>query len=110
MVSIWLTKVKGPERTLNMQKSASPSEADVLKGDRFWRGLLPVLLDAGGAQSGEAVLIDGKLPRKELVDGQRVAAAGLLKREQATTDRGNDFGFTANNPPFGPGRRQVRNR
>ena len=73
-------------------------------------GLLAVLLDAGGAQAGKAMLIDGKLPGKKFVDGQRVAAAGLLKGEQAAANRGNDFGFTANNPPFGPGRGQIRNR
>ena len=73
-------------------------------------GLLPVLLDAGGAQSCKAMLIDGKLPGKELVDGQRVAAASLLEGEQTAANRGNDFGLTANNPPFGPGRGQIRNR
>jgi hypothetical protein len=71
--------------------------------------LLPILLDSGGAQAGKAVLVDGKLPREELVDRQRVAAAGLLKGEQAAADCGNDFGFTANNPPFGSGRWQIRN-
>jgi hypothetical protein len=71
--------------------------------------LLAILLDAGGAQSGKAMLIDGKLPGKELVDGQRVAAASLLKGEQAAADRGNDFSLTANYPPFGPGRGQIRN-
>ena len=70
---------------------------------------MAVLLDAGGAQSGKAVLIDGKLPGKELVDGQRIAAASLLKGEQAAADCGNDFGLTANYPPFGPGRGQIRN-
>jgi hypothetical protein len=72
-------------------------------------GLLPILLDAGGAQSGKAMLIDGKLPGKELVDRQRVAAASLLKGEQSAANCGNDFGLTANNPPFGPGRGQIRN-
>jgi hypothetical protein len=71
--------------------------------------LLAILLDAGGAQSRKAMLVDGKLPGKELVDGQRVAAASLLKGEQAAADRGNDFGLTANNPPFSPGRGQIRN-
>ena len=70
---------------------------------------MAILLDAGGAQSGKAMLIDGKLPGKEFVDGQRVTAASLLKGEQAAADRGNDFGFTANNPPFGPGCGQIRN-
>jgi hypothetical protein len=72
-------------------------------------GLLAVLLDARGAKPGKAVLIDGKLPGKELVDRQRVAAASLLKGEQAAADRGNDFGLTANYPPFGSGRGQIRN-
>ena len=71
--------------------------------------LLAILLDAGGAQSRKAMLVDGKLPGEELVDGQRVAAASLLKGEQAAADRGNDFGLTANNPPFSPGRGQIRN-
>jgi hypothetical protein len=72
-------------------------------------GLLPILLDAGGAQSGKTMLIDGKLPGKELVDRQRVAAASLLEGEQSAANCGNDFGLTANNPPFGPGRGQIRN-
>jgi hypothetical protein len=72
--------------------------------------LLPVLLDAGGAQAGKAMLIDGKLPGKEFVDRQRVAAASLLEGEQAAANRGNDFGLPADNPPFGPGRGQIRNR
>jgi hypothetical protein len=71
--------------------------------------LLAILLDAGGAQSRKAVLVDGKLPGKEFVNGQCVAAASLLEGEQAAADCGNDFGFTADNPPFGPGCRQIRN-
>jgi hypothetical protein len=71
--------------------------------------LLAILLDTRGAQAGKAVLIDGKLPGKELVDRQRVAASSLLKGEQAAADCGNDFSLTANHPPFGPGRGQIRN-
>jgi hypothetical protein len=71
--------------------------------------LLTILLDAGGAQSGKAVLVDGKLPGQEFIDGQCVAAASLLEGEQAAAHCGNDFGLTANNPPFGPGRGQIRN-
>jgi hypothetical protein len=110
MVSIWLTKVKGAWRKFNMKKIG------FAKRSRFWSNatglwgrLLPVLLDAGGAQPGKAMLINGKLPGKEFVDRQRVAAASLLEGEQAAADRGNDFGLTANNPPFGPGRGQIRN-
>jgi hypothetical protein len=72
-------------------------------------GLLPVLLDAGGAQPGKAMLVDGKLPGQEFVDRQRVAAASFLKGEQAAADCGNDFCLTADNPPFGSGRGQIRN-
>jgi hypothetical protein len=71
--------------------------------------LLAILLDARGAQPRKAMLIDGKLPGEEFVDGQRVAAASLLEGEQAAADSGNDLGLTANNPPFGAGRGQIRN-
>src|SRR5258707_15190825 len=36
--------------------------------------LLPVLLDARGAQAGEAVLVDRVLPGEEFFDRQRIAA------------------------------------
>jgi hypothetical protein len=71
--------------------------------------LLPVLLNPGGPQTGQAMLIDRKLPGEELVDRQRVPAAGFLEGEQAATDRCDDFGFAADNPPFGAGRGQVGN-
>jgi hypothetical protein len=110
MVSIWLTKVKGRRRKSEIEKigfaERSRFSSNVVGSD--YR-LLAILLDAGGAQSRKAVLIDGKLPGKEFVDGQRITAAGLLKGEQTAADSGNDFGFTANNPPFGAGRGQIRN-
>jgi hypothetical protein len=71
--------------------------------------LLAVLLDPGGAQPRKAVLIDGKLPGQEFVDGQRVTAAGLLKGEQAAANRGNDFGLATDNPSLGSGCGQIRN-
>jgi hypothetical protein len=74
-----------------------------------WESLLAILLDAGGPQAGQAMLIDGELPRQEFVDRQSVAAASLLKGEQAAANRGNDFGLAADDPPFGSGRGQVRN-
>jgi hypothetical protein len=74
-----------------------------------FEGLLAILLDPGGAQPGQAVLIDGKLPGKEFVDRQRVAAAGFLKGEQTAAHCGNDFSLPANDPPFCTGRRQVGN-
>jgi len=71
--------------------------------------LLAILLYPGGPQAGQAMLIDGKVPRQELVHRQRVAAASLLKGEQAAANRGNDFGLAADYPPFGSGRGQIRN-
>ena len=41
--------------------------------------LLPILLDAGGAQAGQAMLIDRHLPAQELFGGQRVALTGFLE-------------------------------
>ena len=70
---------------------------------------MAILLNAGGAQPRKTVLVDRELPGKEFVDRQRVAAAGLLEREQAAANRGNDFGLAADHPPFGTGRWQVRN-
>jgi hypothetical protein len=93
-----------------MKKTGLPDEDrfssnSVRSGNR----LLTILLDAGGAQSRKAMLVNGKLPGEEFVDRQRVAAASLLKGEQATANCGNDFGFAANHPPFGSGCGQIRN-
>jgi hypothetical protein len=85
-------------------------------GSRFWsnavgygEGLLAILLNSCGAQTRKTMLVDGKLPGQEFINGQRVAAAGLLKGEQTAANSGNHFGLPANNPPFGPGRGQIRN-
>ena len=110
MVSIWLTKVKGWGESSTSKKSASQNEAGFHQNGTVLEGcLLAILLDAGGAQSGKAMLIDGKLPGKEFVDRQCITAASFLKGEQAAADRGNDLGLTANYPPFCPGRGQIRN-
>ena len=78
-----------------------------VKIQRFPDRSLAILLDPGGAEAGKAVLINGKLPGKEFVDGQGVAAAGFLQGEKTAADRGYDFGLTANDPPFRPGCRKV---
>jgi hypothetical protein len=110
MVSIWLTQVKGGGESLNMKKIGFAERSRFSSNAAIsGRRLLPVLLDTGGTQPGKAMLIDGKLPGKEFVDSQGVAAASLLKGEQAAANRGNNFGFTADDPPFGPGRGQIRN-
>jgi hypothetical protein len=110
MVSIWLTKVKGGWRNSNIKKIGFAGRSRFSSNTvGFEEGLLAILLDARRAQSGKAMLVDGKLPREELVDRQRVAAAGLLKGEQTAANCGNDFRLTANNPPFCTGRGQIRN-
>jgi hypothetical protein len=110
MVSIWLTTVKGWGESSEMKKTGFAKQSRFsLNALGSGEPLLAILLDTGGAQSRKAMLVDGKLPGKEFVDGQRVTAASLLKGEQAAADSGNDFGLTANDPPFGPGRGQIRN-
>jgi hypothetical protein len=110
MVSIWLTKVKDGGESSEMQKIGFAGQSRFSSNtSETGKGLLPVLLDTGGPEPGKAMLIDGKLPGQEFVDRQGVAAAGLLKGEQAAADRGNDFGLTADDPPFSTGRGQIRN-
>jgi hypothetical protein len=111
MVSIWLTRVKGGSESSAQKKSASQGQADFLKNaGGSERRLLAVLLDPGGAQPRKAVLVDGKLPGEEFVDGQRVTAASLLKGEQAAANSRNDFGLATDDPSLGSGCRQIRNR
>ena len=71
--------------------------------------LLPILLDPGGPQAGQTMLIDGKLPGQEFVNRQRVTAACFLEGKQAAADGGNDFCLATDHPPFGSRRGQVSN-
>jgi hypothetical protein len=109
MVSIWLTTVKDGGEFVGMKKTGfaerSRFSSNLLGRER----LLPILLDPGGPQASQAMLINRKLPGQELVDRQRISAAGFLKGKQAATDGCNDFGLAADNPPFGAGSRQVGN-
>jgi hypothetical protein len=113
MVSIWLTKVKDRSKSSKTAKIglAKPSRLSS-NADRypFGRRLLAILLDSGGSQPRKAVLIDGKLPGEEFVNGQRITAAGFLEGKQAAADRGNDFGLATDNPSLGPGCGQIRDR
>ena len=115
MVSIWLTEIKRSDKSgammrheKNRPRGARPIFFKYPGSDR--ERLLAILLYPGGAQAGEAVLVDRELPGEEFIHGQRVAAAGLLEREESAANRSDDLGFTANDPPFGSGRRQVRDR
>ncbi len=71
---------------------------------------MPILLNARGAQTGEAMLVDGQLPAEEFLGGQRVALAGLLKAEQTAANGSDNFGFATDDPAAGAGGRQVGNR
>src|SRR6267154_4071778 len=103
MVSIWLTAVKDGEGMFGMKKTGFTEGSRFSSNIALWERLLPILLDAGGPQASQAMLIDGELPRQELVHRQRVAAASLLEGEQAAANCGNDFGLAADHPPFGSG-------
>jgi hypothetical protein len=109
MVSIWLTSVKAGVNSLDMKKTGFAKRNRFSSNLSVRESLLPILLDPGGPQAGETMLIDGKLPGQEFVDGQRIAATGFLEGEQAAADRCNDFGLAADDPPFGAGRRQIGN-
>jgi hypothetical protein len=92
-----------------MKKTSFAKRSRFSSNFSVWERLLPVLLDTGGPQASKAMLIDGELPRQELVHRQRVAAASLLEGEQTAANRGYDFGLAADHPPFGSGRGQIRN-
>src|SRR5256885_7910769 len=109
MVSRWLTRVNGRAENPEMKKTGFARQSR-FSSNAVGRGLLAVLLDARGAQASKAMLVDGELPGKEFVDGQGVTAAGFLKGKQAAADGSNNLSLTANDPPFGSGRGQIRNR
>src|SRR5688572_6296065 len=109
MVSIWLTTVKAVAISSDMKKTGFAKRSRFSSNLSVRESLLPILLDAGGPQTGQAMLIDGKLPGQEFVDRQRIATAGFLEGEQASADCRNDFGLAADHPPFGSGRGQVGN-
>ena len=108
MVSRWLTTVNGDGEIPDMKKTGFAGQSR-FSSNAQRSGLLAVLLDAGGAQASQTMLVNGELPGEEFVDGQRVSAAGFLKGKQATANGSNNFSLTANDPPFGSGRGQVRN-
>jgi hypothetical protein len=74
------------------------------------RALLAILLNASGAQAGQAVLIDRILPGKEFFDRQGVATARLFQRKQSAANGSDDFGFAANHPTLRSWRREIGNR
>src|SRR5918995_3021448 len=73
------------------------------------RRLLAILLNSGGAQPGQTVLVDRELPGQELVHGQGIATARLFERQEATANGGDNLSLAADDPPLGTGRWQIRN-
>jgi hypothetical protein len=69
-----------------------------------------ISLDARCAQTTKTIMVDRLLPRAEFVDGQRVPAARLLERKQATANRGNYLGFPMRHPAFCSLWRQIGDR
>jgi hypothetical protein len=93
------------------KKSTSRNEADFFQITPIRRErLLAILLNACRAQAGKTMLIDRELPGQKFVDRQRVPAASLFEGEESATHGGNDFSLAANDPAFGPGRRQIGDR
>jgi hypothetical protein len=109
MVSIWLTTVKAIANSSGMKKTGFAKRSRFSSNLSVRKSLLSILLDPGGPETRQTMLIDGKLPRQEFVDRQRIPAAGFLEGEQATAHRCDDFGLAADNPPFGTGCGQVGN-
>src|SRR5690349_4766681 len=68
-----------------------------------WEGKLrAILLDARGAQTGQAMLIDRILPGKKFFDGQGIATAGFFQGKQSAAHSSNYFRLAANDPALGP--------
>src|SRR6185437_9417044 len=70
-------------------------------------GLVPILLDAGRPEAGQAIRVDRDLPAQEFVDRQRVARTGVFKRQEAAANRGDHLRLAANDPAARAGRRQI---
>src|SRR5690606_35014245 len=71
--------------------------------------LMAVLLQAGGAQAGEAVIVDRGLPGEKFLDGQLVAVAGFLETEKSAPYRRHDLRLAADHPSSRIAGRKVGN-
>ena len=91
----WIVRLKRTMTTENIEDRA---------------GLLPVLLNARGAQPGEAMLINGILPGQEFFDRERIPAAGLFQRKQAAAHGRDHLRLAADDPAFRSRGGQIRDR
>src|SRR6185312_12587269 len=80
--------------------------------NRWLRGgsAFAIVLDPGGPQAGEPVLVDGRLPIQELVDAQRITRTGFLERQKTAANGGDNLGLAANNPAARGLGRKICNR
>jgi hypothetical protein len=69
-----------------------------------------VLLDARGAQAGKTMIVDGRLPGQELLDGQLVSLASLVEAQQPAANGSHDLGLPANDPATRVAGGQIGNR
>ena len=72
--------------------------------------LLPILLNARGAQTSQPMLVDRHLPAEEFINRQRIAAAGLFQGQEPTAHRCDHFRLAANDPALGRRWRKIRYR
>jgi hypothetical protein len=90
------------EKALARVSSASSSDLPVC--------LLPVLLDARGAQARQTMLVDGELPAQKLLSGQGVTLTRFFEAQETAANGGDNLGLAADNPATGAGRGKVGNR
>ena len=60
--------------------------------------VIPILLNARGAQPLKTMFVDRSLPAQEFLDAQSVPGAGFFKREYATAHGGNHKDLSTHNP------------
>src|SRR5262249_5968581 len=75
---------------------------------RFLISLVPVLLHARSAQTGQTEALNGALPGKKLFHRKRIPAACVFETQEAAADCNYDLCFAPDHPALGIGRRQVR--
>ena len=59
---------------------------------------MAILLDAGRAQAGKAMVADRGLPGQEFFNGQGIAFTGFFQAQQSATHGGDDFCLSADDP------------
>src|SRR5262249_49239272 len=96
------------EKTCRRNDNAG-ARTPALRGSGDAGGLLPVLLDARGAQAGEAMAVDRVLPGQEFFNREGVTAARFFERQETAADGGDDFGLATDHPTLGARSREVRN-